>query len=443
MINYIRIFILLIFSATAFSALAQTSATTSSPYSKIGLGSWEDALLPQNRALGGLGAALPKTGGYNDINIINPASYSNINLTTIDMGLTVSADMLSQTGSTTQTSSNFRLSHVAFAIPVSHHSALSFGLVPYTSVGYNYAQTGSVKINNASSGGIDTSSAVNYRYTGEGGLSKAYLGYGFGIGRNLHLGFNVSYIFGNETILSSTEFPELPAALNSTIENSMSAGGLNYDYGLQYYINLNLTTHIVLGYSGSASTSLSTNNKFIVSQYTLNADGTTNLALDSLRNEQTTGKIKLPNINRFGVTLLKDNKFMIGAEYKIGSWSNVTINGANAGLQNDQNFSFGAQLTPDINSINSYLAVVDYRIGFNYDKTYINYGGVNITQYGATVGLGIPIPNTSRTDFYKVNLAIEVGRRGTLENNLIRENYFNFHLGFTLNDKWFQKFKFD
>src|SRR5476651_1758427 len=152
MINYSKLFILLILSATTFGALAQTSATSSSPYSKYGFGLYEDALLPQNRAMGGIGTALGKTGGYNDINIINPASYSYINLTTIDMGLLISADQLSQNGQPTQTSSNFRLSHVAFAVPVTHHSALSFGLVPYTNVGYNYTQTGSVKLNNSSSG---------------------------------------------------------------------------------------------------------------------------------------------------------------------------------------------------------------------------------------------------------------------------------------------------
>jgi len=442
MINYIKIFILFIFSATAFSAFAQSSATTSSPYSKVGLGNWEDALLPQNRALGGLGAALGKTGAYNDINIINPASYSNINLTTIDMGFMVSTDQLSQTGSATQTSSNFRLSHVAFAVPVSHHSALSFGLVPYTNIGYSYTQSGPVKLNNGASGGIDTSTVANYKYFGEGGMSKAYLGYGLGLG-NLHLGFNLAYIFGNTKQTRATEFPELPSTLNSSIENSVSAGGLSYDFGLQYYININPTTHVILGYSGSAGSQLNTTNKFTVSQYTFNSDGSANIAIDSIRSEQTTGKIKLPMINRFGITLQKDSKFMIGAEYKTGAWQNLSIDGTNAGLQTDQNFSIGAQLTPNINSINSYLAVVDYRFGFNYDKTYININGTNITQYGGTFGVGLPIPNSSRTSFYKVNLALEVGRRGTLENNLVRENYFNIHLGFTLNDKWFQKFKFD
>jgi hypothetical protein len=442
MINYSKLFILLILSGTTFGALAQTSATSSSPYSKYGFGLYEDALLPQNRAMGGLGTALGKTGGYNDINVVNPASYSNINLTAIDMGAFINVTTLSQ-GPVSQTSSNFRLSHIAIAVPTGKHAAFSFGLLPYADLGYNYTKTGTVAINRAASGGIDTSATASYMYNGEGGLSKAYIGYGIGLGKNLHVGVNVAYIFGSEKQFRTTQFTDLPSVLNSNIENSMSAGGLNYDYGLQYDIPLSATSRITLGYAGSASTQLSTTTKFIVSQYTLAADGSVNTALDSLRNEQTDGKIKLPLINRFGITYQKDNKFVLGAEYKTGSWSDVTINGTNAGLQNSQSFIVGAQLTPNINSIGSYLAVVDYRLGFNYDKTYININGTDITQYGASLGLGIPIPNTSRTSFYKINFAAEVGRRGTLENNLVRETYFNFRLGFTINDKWFQKFKFD
>jgi hypothetical protein len=35
---------------------------------------------------------------------------------------------------------NFRLSHIAFGIPVSKRSAISFGLMPYSELGYNYKQ---------------------------------------------------------------------------------------------------------------------------------------------------------------------------------------------------------------------------------------------------------------------------------------------------------------
>ncbi len=443
MINYIKFFVLFILFATTFSAFAQTSATTTSPYSKYGIGLYQDPLLPQNIGVGGLGVAVGKTGGFNDINVVNPATYSNIILTSIDMGGLINTSTLSQTNATSQTSSSFRLGHITFAIPTGKHAAFSFGLLPYSDLGYNYTQTASVHINNGSSGGTDTSTVASYKYNGEGGLSKAYIGYGIGIGKNLHVGFNLSYIFGNEKNFRSTEFDQLATALNSSVENSISAGGVNYDYGLQYYINFNTDTHLILGYSGSAGTTLNSTSKFIISQYRLTTDGTPNVASDSIRNEQSSGKIQLPQINRLGITYQKDNHFMVGAEFKTGTWSDLTINGVNAGLQNNQSFIVGAQITPNINAISSYLAVLDYRIGFNYDKTYINASGVDIKQYGATIGLGIPIPNTSRTSFYKINFAAEFGKRGTLQNNLVNESYINFHLGFTINDKWFQKFKFD
>jgi hypothetical protein len=443
MINYIKFFVLFILSATTLGAFAQTSATTTSPYSKYGIGLYQDPLLPQNRGFGGIGVGVGKTGGFNDINVVNPASYSTINLTTIDMGAYANSSTLSQTNSMPQTSSSFRLSHIAFAIPTGKHAAFSFGLLPYADMGYNYAQNVSVRFNNGASGGIDTNTVATYKYNGEGGLSKGYIGYGIGIGKNLHFGFNVSYIFGNEKNFRSTEFAQLPTAINSSVENSTSAGGVNYDYGLQYYINFDQDTHLILGYSGSAGTSLNSTSKFIISQYRLQADGTPNTASDSIRSEQTSGKIQLPMINRFGISYQKDSKYMIGADFKIGSWSDLTINGVNAGLQNNQSFAIGGQITPNINAINSYLSVVDYRLGFNYDKTYINANGTDIKQYGATIGLGIPIPNTSRTSFYKINFAAEIGKRGTLESNLVNETFFNFHLGFTINDKWFQKFRFD
>jgi hypothetical protein len=445
MTNYIKVFIIFLLSATAFGAFAQTSstATSSSPYSKFGLGDYTESLLPQNMAMGGIGVAVRKPTGYNDINIINPASYSSISLTTIDVGAAIDFTSLKTSTVGAQTSSNFSLSHLAFAIPVSKHSALSFGLIPYANLGYNYRQQTTVPLNRSASGGIDTSATVNNIYSGDGGLSKAFIGYGFGLGPNLSLGFNMSYIFGNEKQFSSTEFPDNPSAINSHIENSMSVGGINFDYGLQYNIKVSETRRFTLGYSGSAGSTLNTTNNYIVSQYFFDSNGNPDVARDSLINTQTSGKIKLPMINRFGIAYQHDGKFMIGADYKTGQWSDLSISGVNAGLQNNQSFAIGGQITPNIDALSNYWAVVDYRMGFNYDKTYIDVNGTNIKQYGASFGLGLPIPNERRTSFYKVNIAAEVGRRGTLDNSLVQETYFNLHLGFTINDKWFQKYKFD
>ncbi len=445
MTNYTKYFFVVLFSATALSSIAQTTATTSSPYSKYGIGDYEDPLLPQSRGMGGMGVATNKTGGFNDINVVNPAAYSYITLTTIDVGAFAGFTSLSKTNIGPQTSSNFRLGHLAFAVPVSKRSALSFGLLPYSNLGYSYRQVISQPINNQYSGGKDTSTVANYKYFGEGGLSKAYIGYGFGLGKHISLGFNIAYVFGNEKQVRSTEFPELLNILNTKVENGFSAGGLNYDYGIQYTIDVNEGSRFTLGYSGSASSNLNTTSNFVVSHYTLSSDGTNtpNIARDSTRNEQTHGKINLPMINRFGITYQKDNKFLIGVDYKMGQWSTLTMGDANAGLHDNQSLAIGGQITPNINALSNYWAVVDYRVGFKYDKTYINVNGNDINQYAGTFGLGLPIPNDRRTSFYKINISAEIGRRGNLENNLVRENYYNFHIGFTINDKWFQKYKFD
>jgi hypothetical protein len=439
MIKYTRFFITFLLAVIAFAANAQTTtATSSSPYSRYGLGDIDPALLPQNIAMGGIGTAINKISGYNNINVLNPASYGTINYTTIDAGIYGNVLNLSQTGQTNATNANFRLSHVAFAIPVTKHSAFSFGLLPYSEMGYNYKQT-------LSGFGTHTSTdtnAVNYIYNGEGGLSKAYLGYGFAVGKHLYIGGNVSYIFGNLTQFSSTEIPTLYGVFDSRIEQSNSVGGVNYDYGVQYSFDFGETRHLIFGYSGSASSSISSTSNYIVSQYTYDASGNQNIATDTLVNRQgVKSKIKLPLINHFGVSYQYDTHFLVGADYSMGNWSALTVSGVNAGLQNSKTFNLGGQFTPDYIALRSYFSRIDYRFGVKYDETYLNLNNTSIKSYALTFGLGMPL-SPNNTSFYKINFSAEVGKRGTLDNGLVKENYVNIHLGFTINDRWFQRFKF-
>jgi len=141
-------------------------------------------------------------------------------------------------------------------------------------------------------------------------------------------------------------------------------------------------------------------------------------------------------------------KFLVGVDYSIGKWADLRIDGTNPGMVNSSTFNIGGQYTPDINSLNSWLATLDYRFGVMLDNTYYNVpnasgaGYTNIKAKSVNVGLGIPLRG-SQTSFYKLNLSAEFGQRGTLSNGLVKENFVNFRLGFTLNDKWFQRYKFD
>jgi len=445
MTRYTKLFITFLLTAIVFKAGAQTTATTSSPYSQYGLGDLIPSILPQNQSMGGISTGINTISSYASINPQNPASYGAINFTVIDAGIYANKLSLSQNGQPTQKNSNFRMNHVAFAIPVTHGSALSFGLLPYSQVGYNYTRS----IKGYGSGSAVDTNATNYVYSGEGGLNKAYFGYGFTIARSFLFGVNASYIFGNIKHNQQVEMPELDGALNTSVERNNAIGGWNYDYGFQYVYDMSLTRHIILGYSGSAGTSLNSKTSYIVSHYTFDVDGNRNVNIDSVINQQNAqSKIQLPQVHHFGLSYQQDLKFLIGADYSIGKWADLRVDGANAGMVNSSTFNLGGQYTPNINSINNWLATLDYRFGIMLDNTYYNVpnssgaGFTNIKAKSVNLGLGIPLRG-SATSYYKLNLAAEFGQRGSLNNGLVKENFINFRLGFTLNDKWFQRYKFD
>jgi hypothetical protein len=65
--------------------------------------------------------------------------------------------------------------------------------------------------------------------------------------------------------------------------------------------------------------------------------------------------------------------------------------------------------------------------------------GEQINGYGVTLGLGMPFSRSLST----MNISAELGRLGTIQNNLIRESYAKFTLHLLLHDRWFIKRKFD
>jgi hypothetical protein len=441
-INYITaVFVLL----ASISVNAQV--TTQSPYSRYGIGNIRGSLLPQLRAMGGISTAVNKPTGYNMINMQNPASYAGITLTTIDVGMSAGFTTLTKGGESDK-SFNATLSHLALAFPVTNRSALSFGILPYSELGYNFLQRGT--ITSAPGSGNPASQNVNSAYTGEGGLTKAYIGYGYRIGDNFRIGANAEYLFGNLIENRDLQFSDdgiddgIPEPTYATrLQNKNSVGGIAFSYGAQYDFRLSSKMLITLGYSGSSASTVNSTRTFLATKYVYDGTqdgGTTIETIDSVGSGKS--NLKLPLVHNFGIVLQKNNKWMVGADFRMGKWSNLTINGVNQGLQNSRGASIGGQITPDITSINSYWSKVDYRLGFSYDKTYIKLTDNDVKQMALSFGLGLPL-TSSRYAFYKMNFTAEVGRRGTMVTDDLRENYVNLHLGFTINDKWFTRFKFD
>ena len=74
-----------------------------------------------------------------------------------------------------------------------------------------------------------------------------------------------------------------------------------------------------------------------------------------------------------------------------------------------------------------------------YEKIGLVVNNESIKDVGVTLGAGFPITGL----FSNVNFGIEYGKKGTVSSGLIQENYINFSLSFSFNDRWFVKNKFN
>lgn len=408
---------------------ADAQKTTShSPYSQFGLGQMRDDLLPQSRSMGGISTGLRYQSGLATFNPANPASYSAFNRTILEAGLYGNITQLGK-GTATNNTADFAFSHLAIGIPLGQKiGGIALGLMPFSDVGYNSSQN-------------ITLDAIQYSKTsnGEGGLNKAFVGYGISPIKGVSVGANAGLLFGSLSDISSISFPYSLEAYNTRYEEARLIRGLTVDYGAQYSTSLGNKLHLTAGYSGSLNNVVSNRTTVTVSRTEASLDPEIqNIPLDTVSfQEYPNRNINLPLKHNVGFTLSKGYNWMVGADFKYTDWSNFQTRQGEPNLGKNYGIAVGGQFKPDATSFR-YWNVVDYRLGFRYNQTPIRFNNQNINDMAVTVGLGLPLPETNfgRT-FSRINISAEFGQQGTLNNNLVRERYININLGFTINDSWF------
>ncbi len=76
----------------------------------------------------------------------------------------------------------------------------------------------------------------------------------------------------------------------------------------------------------------------------------------------------------------------------------------------------------------SYVSKIIYRVGVGYERLYVN----EVNQFRLTTGLGLPLGKRGSV----VDLALEGGRRGSIANDLIQENYVKLFVSMTGAGVW-------
>jgi len=113
--------------------------------------------------------------------------------------------------------------------------------------------------------------------------------------------------------------------------------------------------------------------------------------------------------------------------------------GESDSLANSMKLSGGLQFTPDKMSVNKYWKLIKFRFGGKFQKSYLQLHNTQLNERSVTFGFGLPLRKTKS----EINLSVEMGERGTTNNNLIKEQFFRFQIGLSLKDVWFVKRKYD
>lgn len=425
MIKKITTLLIVLLCAQVFS-----QKTNSSPYSVLGIGDGVASKTVEEMSMGGVGTA---NNSQYQFSFTNPASYASIYLTSYTLagenrGISISD------ASNKQKVSDASLSYLAMGIPLGKKAGFVFGLQPSTSVGY-------ALVNDVLDGNGDVQEITVYN--GEGGTNRVFLGVGYNLFKGLNIGLEGEYSFGNIHNKITNKKIDVQLATRYSIDTRIKGVGLKlgalYTKELKKDLVLNLGTTLKL-----ENELTSEGNEYLYSLAFTNGE----IPKDTILNASSTGFYRKPLKTSLGISIGNPNKWSAEVNYslqnKIVLGGNLLSSNPKLAYQASNKLSVGGFYIPKYNSISSYWDRVVYRAGIRSEKTGLMVNGTNIAgqfteinDFGMAFGVGLPMGN----QISRLNLGFEFGKRGTTDNGLIEEKYFNFKLGLSLSNKWFKKRK--
>ncbi len=409
---------------------------TNSPYSQFGFGEITGEQSGFNRAMNGLGIA------FNDgsqVNYINPASYAKTDSLTFlfDAGLSLQLTNFSENGRR-RNANNANFDYVTMAFRAAKHLGMSIGVVPITKIGYNYSQVSNI-------GDIQDAMQYSASYTGSGGLRQVYIGAGWEPLRNLSIGANIGYLWGDYThTLVNAYSDNTVNALSKTHTADISS--YKIDFGLQYATKLSKKNTLTIGATYGIGHKLNADARCEVTSIN-SATQVTNTTTDTIKNA-----ISIPTTFGAGIMWNHNNRLQFGIDYTMQQWSKESFPVYDANKQtqkfySDKNYfdnrhkiTIGGEYCRNKIARN-FFQRIRYRAGFGYATSYVNIAGKNgPKEISATIGFGIPIVNGYNS---RSVLNISGGWVRQEAKGMLTENTYRIGIGITFNERWFQKWKFD
>lgn len=404
-----------------YQVYSQANELYYSPYSYYGLGDYVPNNSLRNRALGHIGIA-----NSSPINIVmdNPASYADLKQTTFEFsGSSKFSQFMTDTLSISR--SNVAFDGITLGFPTNKRFTIVMGLTPLTKTGYKVKQLSDLYSDD------DTLKILTIR-SGDGGINQAVLGFGVPLFKNkLKVGINAKYLFGNLSRYKETVFLFESKYSGTMVRNRMNYQGFGWQLGLMYADSIGKST-FKIGASYQSSINFKTYqiselNDVFFSFYSVNYQPFDTVELGK-------GNYKKPSVWGFGIGLEQFNQFTYGLDFQFYDASDTRPNEPYTTFQKSFLVRTGLEWVPKFSEDN-YWKKMAYRIGAYYHQSELKLFNQNINQMAITFGLGFPFRRT----FSRLNFSFELGQRGILKPNLVKETYFSTGLGVTFNETWFIK----
>lgn len=419
--------------ASLYVAPAIAQSGTNSPYSQYGLGQLSEQTSGFNRGMNGLGLGFRE---HNQVNYINPASYSSIDSLTFifDAGLSGQVTNFSENGQK-KNANNADFEYAVAAFRASKHLGVSFGIIPFTNIGYNYSISDYLN--------SDKSTTFTNTYNGSGGMHQIYLGAGWEFVKGLSIGANVSYIWGD---------------IDRSVVNSYSDGYINtlskyytatissyrIDFGLQYTLPLNKKNSLTLGLTYGLGHKLNSDPSCMVI-----STNTTTAVADTTSFTVNNG-LEIPTSFGAGLTWNNNNKLKLGADFTYQKWGDTkfpvykVINDVPSYSLSDEYYSDRYKLTIGGEFCNNetsrnFIDRIRFRAGASYASSYYKVNGQDgPDEISVSVGFGIPIVNA-----YNNRSILNISGQWVRSEapGMLKENTFRINIGITFNERWFMKWK--
>ena len=422
-----RFFVLPLIAA-GFLMNAQTIGN--SPYAAFGIGDVKYDNTTEISAMGGISTAYIWDFN-NNFNFNNPAANKNLELTTVKIEGTHESNFFkSNFDNLSVTKQSTYLSNISIAFPLSPKVKFGLGYQPYSSKKYSVASQQNL--------GESVIKANIFR--GEGTLSTVQAAVSYQISPEFGLGLRSNFYFGN--LYDINELTYSNAELINGYETKNKIKTFNFTLGTAYQKKLENDRKLTLGATYTFGNTGEMETSYLNTTYFYSGiDEKSNVSIIDQQNSKDSNLI--PMEFSLGAGYGKDAKWFLGTQLDYKKGETIQFLGQPFINKDSYKIAAGGWYLPNYNNFRNYFSRVTYRYGAYYEKGNLSFNGTDINQFAITGGLTLPFENKSGSRMSGIDLGLELGKRGTIDNNMIRQNFVNLKIAINFADKWFRKTLYD